>query len=609
MTGKHTLFLSLLFISFCVFGTLIQPRTVFSFFDRQWCYAEDDSDHPHPHPAEEEHDHGSPEEGHSHPHGDEAEADHGHSSEADGEEEHSHEGEELKTAQVTLWDADFEIFLEHRLLVVNLPTKFITHITHTDTWEPRRQGTVTFVLSHGEEKPIEQVLDKPERDGIYIPSLAFPKAGDWKVSLIIPKDGQDKKVELPLFHVYADEHEAIHADVPEPPDGISFLKEQQWKIVTATASVVQRPMTENLRLVGSISACPEKRASVVPPVSGRLLAPQGGNLPRIGDRVEAGQTIALIQPPLAGSDLLSFVSNQTQIQALQAEITTKAAETEAEAARAKVTLASAQKLVDRLQPLRESSARSAREVEEAEFALQKAQTDVVSAEKLKQTYEEVLAQLKEKPTAIHVEEGFPTIDLKAPISGTVVEVNAAAGENISADRPVFGLLDSSSVFLEARIPESKLGKLTTGLNATFEVSDAPGIQWPALGDGGGRLVFLGTTVDLQSRTAPIIYEVPNPEGRFRVGMSATVHLETKHTEQGLAIPTSALVDADGKFVAYVQISGETFEKRDLETGIRDDGYVQILSGLSEGERVVTKGAYAVRLASVSTSIPAHGHTH
>jgi multidrug efflux pump subunit AcrA (membrane-fusion protein) len=57
------------------------------------------------------------------------------------------------------------------------------------------------------------------------------------------------------------------------------------------------------------------------------------------------------------------------------------------------------------------------------------------------------------------------------------------------------------------------------------------------------------------------------------------------------------------------VSGETFEKRELTPGIRDGHWVQVLDGLSEGERVVTKGAMAIRLASVSGVIPAHGHAH
>ena len=62
-------------------------------------------------------------------------------------------------------------------------------------------------------------------------------------------------------------------------------------------------------------------------------------------------------------------------------------------------------------------------------------------------------------------------------------------------------------------------------------------------------------------------------------------------------------------MAFVQVSGETFQKRELTLGIRDGTWVQVLSGVAEGERVVTKGAMAIRLASASSVIPAHGHAH
>jgi multidrug efflux pump subunit AcrA (membrane-fusion protein) len=103
--------------------------------------------------------------------------------------------------------------------------------------------------------------------------------------------------------------------------------------------------------------------------------------------------------------------------------------------------------------------------------------------------------------------------------------------------------------------------------------------------------------------------VPNPDGRLRIGMSLHVYVETARAEESLVVPTSALVEEDARTVAFVQLGGEIFDKRDLILGIRDGPFVQVLSGLSEGERVVTKGAYAVRLSSVSTTIPAHGHSH
>jgi multidrug efflux pump subunit AcrA (membrane-fusion protein) len=62
-------------------------------------------------------------------------------------------------------------------------------------------------------------------------------------------------------------------------------------------------------------------------------------------------------------------------------------------------------------------------------------------------------------------------------------------------------------------------------------------------------------------------------------------------------------------VVFVQVEGEAFERRAVSLAIRSGGHVQVLSGLLSGDRVVTKGAYAVRLQSVSTTIPAHGHGH
>ena len=122
-------------------------------------------------------------------------------------------------------------------------------------------------------------------------------------------------------------------------------------------------------------------------------------------------------------------------------------------------------------------------------------------------------------------------------------------------------------------------------------------------------MFLGPRVDPRTRTVPLVYEVPNSDGTLRLGMAVNVYAQTALAENALALPSSALVDEDGHPICYVQVSGETFEKRDLELGIHDGEFVQVLSGLNEGERVVTKGAYSIRLASVSSVIPAHGHAH
>jgi cobalt-zinc-cadmium efflux system membrane fusion protein len=517
--------------------------------------------------------------------------------------------EEEKEAQMTVWSDRFEIFLEHRLIVVNTPTKFITHVTDLMTLEPRREEPLTFILRRGSEAPITHVEPTPARDGIYIPELTFPQPGEWILSLRIPSAGQEYTVELPPFHVFTSEEEVAKAPEPESPEGISFLKEQQWKIQTKTEPVATREVVERLRLAGVVSVRPGHRAAVTPPIAGHLMPPPGASLLSLGAPVKAGQVLAVVQPHLAGSDLVTFLSSQQQLQALDVELTVKAATAEAEAIRARVAFNQAEQALRRMRALREQNAKSARELEEAEFAQRKAEADLSAAEALRKTYERAKKQLADRPRSVDLSHGMPAVELKAPIAGLIVAVNATVGEHVHADAAVFTVLNTDTVLIEAQIPEADLSRLGSSHGATYETPDAPGTFVPILGHGGGRLVYLGTSVDPKTRAVALVYEMPNPDGRLRIGMALTVYVETAHMEEALVVPVAALVDEDGRAVAFVQVSGETFEKRDLTLGIRDGEFVQVIAGLAAGERVVTKGAYAIRLASVSTTIPAHGHAH
>jgi multidrug efflux pump subunit AcrA (membrane-fusion protein) len=75
------------------------------------------------------------------------------------------------------------------------------------------------------------------------------------------------------------------------------------------------------------------------------------------------------------------------------------------------------------------------------------------------------------------------------------------------------------------------------------------------------------------------------------------------------VPPAAIVDDAGRPIVFVQREGETFERRAVTLGARAGDLVQITEGVKPGDRVVTKGAYLLRLASLSTSVPAHGHVH
>jgi hypothetical protein len=92
-------------------------------------------------------------------------------------------------------------------------------------------------------------------------------------------------------------------------------------------------------------------------------------------------------------------------------------------------------------------------------------------------------------------------------------------------------------------------------------------------------------------------------------MALSLLIESAVAQEALAVPLSAIVDEDGRAVVFVQLAGETFGKKYPELGVRDADRVQVVDGVDSNDRIVTQGAYAIRLASVSTSIPAHGHSH
>ena len=528
--------------------------------------------------------------------------DHGHPHDAQGGHEH-----EEKTAHITVFSERHEVFAEHKATVVGKPTTFITHITDLKTLEPRREGPVKFVLRQG-ETTFEHPQAAPARAGIYLPGITFPKSGNWQVTLLIPMGATNDAISLGVVEAFADAHAAQHAEIADAPEGVSFLKEQQWKILSQAELVGKRRLVERVRVPAAVAARPGSLAHITTPQAGRLFAPPGKALPALGERVAAGQTLALVQPVFATSTAAEISSRLAESAARAIEFTTRAAESETEATRAKLAIEQAEVTLKRIQTLVAAKARPERDLQEAEFAVKDAKARLAAALALQTAYREAVAPLRASrdlgPGAL------PPVELKSPIAGVVVApFPGAPGAQLAADFAVFTVLDADTIHLEAKVPESATRRLAAAKHTTLELPGERGRFLPVTGEGGGRLVFTGLQVDLATRTVPLVYELKNPAAQLRIGEAVTLHIETERAEDAVAVPDSALVEEGGRFIVFVQLGGETFDKRDVTLGFRDGNFVQVLAGLKEGERIVTKGAYAIRLASVSGVIPAHGHAH
>jgi membrane fusion protein, heavy metal efflux system len=159
-----------------------------------------------------------------------------------------------------------------------------------------------------------------------------------------------------------------------------------------------------------------------------------------------------------------------------------------------------------------------------------------------------------------------------------------------------------TVWVEAPIFEKDLGRLSKDIRATFTTAAFPDKEFQ------GRLISVNKLVDEQSRAAKAIFEVPNRSGELSIGMQANVRLDAGPRAPVLLIPREAVLDNEGKKIVYVLLSGEEFERRNVVVGDEYGRNVAIVSGIKPGERVVTQGAYQLKLQELRPA-NAGAHTH
>ena len=134
-----------------------------------------------------------------------------------------------------------------------------------------------FLLRQG-QSVTEHPQAAPARAGIYLPTLVFPQAGDWQLTLVVRTDGTNIPVELGTIKVYPDKHDADRANIPDAPEGVSFLKEPHWKILSRTEPATRRALSERVRLPARVRTKPGGSAVVTAPVSGAIVASPGCSL-------------------------------------------------------------------------------------------------------------------------------------------------------------------------------------------------------------------------------------------------------------------------------------------------------------------------------------------
>ena len=479
--------------------------------------------------------------------------------------------EAAEPLKATIWTRGGELYLEYPALVRGQKERFAIHLTRLTDFKAVQNAACEVHLGDAVFP-----CDPSTHPGIFGANVEPKNTGEAPMSIVVHGKDLNETFDVGTVKVASD---AASAEKPAEAkeETIAFTKEQQWALDFGTELAAEQGMRDTIRVAAETLPRTGGEAMVTAPASGRLIVEKTF---AVGTTIEIGTELAAIVPP-AGTT--------TDTASLQL------AETES-----RVALEQAQRDRARAERLLAAGAVPARRAEEA-------RTVEAAAEARLQAAQMRLRQFDATRSGEGTDAGVKRFVVRAPISGILAESSAISGANTEVGKVLFRIVDINSIFVSGVVPESEFSKLRQLSGAEIEMpgstSETPLIR-PA-----GRLVAVGRLVDAETRTVPVTYETDNRD--HRLAINQTVFLRLFLTPMGKApvVPEAAIVDDAGRPVVFVQRGGETFLRRPVKLGIRNHGLVQVLEGVNAGDRVVTKGAYLIRLSTMSSAVPAHGHVH
>lgn len=478
------------------------------------------------------------------------------------------EAAEVEPVVVTHFTPATELFVEFPALAVGDMSMFAAHLTDLASFKPVTEGQVIVRLvgPGGEERFSAGPSTSP---GIFKPEATPKQAGRRRLLVELKRGGRSDIHDLGDVTVYASRADADRLQKPaaEVTGEIAFYKEQQWKVDFGTAPVATRSFRDSVAARILVHPVPNGEAAVSAPAAGRVEAV--GEFPFVGMNVRRGQPLMRLRPIGAEAGEAGRLS--------------------ADRARAAAELAAARADLARVESLLAQGAVSRRRVDEARARVNAAQGASTAAS-----------------AGLAAMGGISGSVLSAPISGQIVEVSVQQGQAATSGQAVVRIIDPNRMELEAHVAEADAARLLAVSGLTIQPAGAEPIE---LLPPKVRLEAVGAALNPQTRTVPVVFVAEGPVPRLPIGLSTTGRVLLGQPRPALAVPRSAVVDDAGISVVYVLSNGEAFLRRVIRPGVTEGGWVEVLDGLKPGDRVVSRGAYLVRLAEAGPAATGAGHVH
>lgn len=301
----------------------------------------------------------------------------------------------------------------------------------------------------------------------------------------------------------------------------------------------------------------------------------------LGDYVEPGQVL-LVQDTTDAT--LSLQQNKAALQQAAAESTAATSQFSADLQKARVEYETAKMNYDRYVVLKEQDAVSQKELDNMYQALIVAKSSLDNLES--QNIGDVPATLAAKQAAQakasylvdSLEQQRDDLVIRAPRAGTISFRNAEVGAMLSANTKVLSITDTSGIYIDCPLPESDVAAVQPGMPVSVAIESLAK-------DYDGTITYVSPTMDETTKTYIVRITLSNPDTALRAGMFAQSEITILQRPQTLFVPKDALLELNGQSKAYVIRDDDTIEIRTVKTGLRNDDYVEILDGLSAGERI------------------------
>lgn len=482
----------------------------------------------------------------------------GHDHSAHAHEGHAHKEEKIIT--YTLWENNTELFIEFPPLIQNKKTKLRLVATDLELFTPLNTSITVHTKGGKQYKAVGT------QKGVFEATITPPNASSLDLIITLNHDQGKTTFVLNQLPIAKDDHDAFHIVYPNADEtgNINYARTQAWQDQLQVVSVQKKPVGNIIHTSGVIQPAVSNLTNIVAKSNG-IVTIRKKNM-TTGSAVRAGELLFTVTGKgIVEDDLeMNYIKAKSNLDRQQAHLERK------------------KKLLD------------------DNIVGQKEYDQVLNQYELAKAEFDNIEKLFQKGEKRHLITNTAT--------GFVAQIFVQEGQFVEAGQPLAAVLKNSRVQVKIDVSPRYRTLLPSINNANF-INPYSNKVYSLSGLDGKVMSFGRMTSHDEGHYIPMFFEINNHPA-LAPGSLVEAYLMTQVQQEQLIVPNNAILEEMGSYIVFIQKSAETFEKQVIKVDATDGQFTQVISGLSEGDKVVSKGALQIKLASMAVVADPHaGHNH